>query len=91
MAEREVTVGLVDLKILVEKMFDDDVQRRAEIMVLNQPGHSDASAALEFAALVEDEKPKARKAVELRYRRLREALENGTHVAQSLKAFLHRG
>lgn len=88
---RKVEVGLVDLKVLVDAMFEKDVRRRAEIIVLNQPGHADPQVVFEFDRLVGEAEPEARAQVELRYRRLREALESGVHVAQALKAFLHRG
>jgi hypothetical protein len=88
--ERQVTVGLVDLKVLIGTMFEREVRKQAEVMVLTQPGNTDASAAHIFAGLVNEALPAARKMVEVRYRRLQEALESGSDVGPSLKAFLHR-
>lgn len=87
---REITVGLVDLKVLVLEMYEKDVRKRAETMVINQPGHSDPDTAFRFDLLVSEAEPEARAQVESRYRHLLEALESGVHVAQALRVFLHR-
>jgi hypothetical protein len=88
---RKVEVGLVDLKVLVETMFEKDVRKQAEVMVLTQPGNSSAEAAFEFERQVSEATPEARKMQGRIYRRLREALESGADVAPALKSFLHRG
>jgi hypothetical protein len=87
---RKIEVGLVDLKVLVKSMLEKDVYERARRLVESQYP-ADADQAGQFAQLVSEAKPEAQKAVEPRYRRLLEALESGTDVAQSLAAFLHRG
>ena len=87
---RKVEVGLVDLKVLVRQLFEIQVKRQAEVMVLNEPGNTDAEAAFEFAQQVSEKLPEARKKQELHYRRLLEALESGDGVDLALKAFLHR-
>jgi hypothetical protein len=87
---RKVEVGLVDLKVLVRKMFEIDVKRQAEVMVFNEPGNTDAEAAFEFARQVSRQLPEARKKIERHYHRLLEALESGDGVDPALKAFLHR-
>jgi hypothetical protein len=87
---RKVEVGLVDLKVLVETMFEKDVRKQAEVMVLTEPGNSSAEAAFEFDRLVSEATPTARKKQERRYHRLRAALESGIEVAPALKSFLHR-
>ena len=88
---RKIEVGLVDLKVFVHKMFEIDVKRQAEVMVLNEPGNTDAEAAFEFATQVSAKLPEARKKIERRYHRLLEALESGVDVDPALKSFLHRG
>jgi uncharacterized NAD-dependent epimerase/dehydratase family protein len=87
---RKVEVDLVDLKVLVETMFETDVRRQAEVMVLTQPGNSSAEAAFEFDREVSAATPEAQKMQGRLYRRLREALESGVDVASSLKSFVHR-
>jgi hypothetical protein len=87
---RKVEVDLVDLKVFIKKIFEKDVRRQAEVMVLTQPGNSSVEAAFEFADQVSKAMPEARKKQERRYRRLHEALETGVDVGPSLKAFLHR-
>jgi len=83
-------VGLTDLRAFVEATFEKDVRKMAEVMVITQPGNSDAEAVFEFDRLVAEAEPAARARVELRYRHLLEALENGTGVDLALKAFLRR-
>jgi hypothetical protein len=85
---REITVGLVDLKILVGMCMDQQVDARAQVMVLTEPGRSDPTAAFEFAGLVEEAKPEATKRVRSRFHRLLEALESGNDVNESLAAFV---
>jgi hypothetical protein len=72
------------------QVFEIDVKRQAEVMVLNEPGNTDAEAAFEFARQVSQRMPEARKKVERHYHRLLEALESGADVDLALKAFLHR-
>ena len=81
---------MVDLKVFVRKIFEIDVKRQAEVMVLNEPGNTDAEAVFEFAAQVSARMPEARRKIERRYHRLLEALESGADVDLALKAFLHR-
>ena len=87
---RKVEVGLVDLKVFVRKIFEIDVKRQAEVMVLNEPGNTDAEAAFEFVTQVSARMHAARKKIERHYHRLLEALETGVDVGPALKAFLHR-
>ncbi len=84
----QVSVALKDLQKLIDRSFEQEVRQRAEIIVLQQPGMSNAEAAFEFASRVHEAEPEARKAVELRYRSLREALKNGENVAAALSAFI---
>jgi hypothetical protein len=85
---REVTVGLVDLKILVGMCMDQQVDAQAQVMVLTEPGRSDPTAAFEFARLVEEVKPVAKKQVQSRFHLLLEALESGNDVNESLADFV---
>lgn len=85
---KEVSVSLRDLKTLIDRSFKRDVDERAQIMALNKPGMSNPQAALEFAALVHEAKPEARKHVELRYRNLLKALNTGENVAEALSSFV---
>jgi len=85
---RLVTVGLVDLKILVGMCMDQQVDARAQVMVLNQPGRTDPEAALEFAGLVGKAMPEAKKQVRSHFRGLLEALETGKDVDVSLASFV---
>jgi hypothetical protein len=85
---REVTVGLVDLKILVGMCMDQQVDARAQAMVLTEPGRSEPTAAFEFAGLVAEAKPEATKRVRSRFHRLLEALESGNDVNESMAAFV---
>ena len=87
---RKVEVGLVDLKVLVETMFEKDVRKQAEVMVLTQPENTSMEAAFEFDLLVSEATPAAREKQERKYHRLRAALETGVDVDLALKAFLHR-
>jgi len=87
---RKVEVGLVDLKVFVRKIFEIDIKRQAEAMVINEPGNSDPEATSEFVRQVSEKMPQARKKQERKYRRLLEALESGIDVDLALKAFLHR-
>ena len=87
---KPVEVDLIDLKVLVDTMYEKDVLKCAEGMVLAEPGNTDDQAAFLFASLRDQAMPEARKRIERRYRRLREALESGTDVAPALKSFLHR-
>ena len=86
---REVTVGLVDLKILVGMCMDQQVDAQAQVMVLTEPGRSDPTAAFEFARLVQEATPGAKRRVGSRFRRLLEALESGEDVDASLASFVH--
>jgi hypothetical protein len=86
---RLVTVGLVDLKKLVGMCIDLQVEDRAQVMALNEPGRSTPTAALDFAGLVDKARPKARKQVRLHFRRLLKAVESGDDVDASLKSFVH--
>jgi hypothetical protein len=86
---RVITVGLVDLKKLVGMCIDQQVEARAQVMVLTEPGRSDPTAAFEFARLVDETRPEALKRTRLRFRRLLEALESGNDVDASLKSFVH--
>ena len=87
---RKIEVDLVDLKVFVEKIFEKDVRRQAEVMVITQPENVSYEAAIEFDIQLSRVLPEARKKQERRYRRLREALETGVGVGPALKAFLHR-
>ena len=87
---RKIEVDLVDLKVFVEKIFEKDVRRQAEVMVITQPENVSYEAAIEFDIQLSRVLPEARKKQERRYRRLREALETGVDVGPALKAFLHR-
>ena len=87
---RKIEVDLVDLKVFVEKIFEKDVRRQAEVMVITQPENVSYEAAIEFDIQLSRVMPEARKKQERRYRRLREALETGVDVGPALKAFLHR-
>jgi hypothetical protein len=89
--DRKATVNLVDLKVLVKARCEKDVQSLAQVMVLTQPGNSDAETAFEFDPLVSQAKPEARKKVERGYRRLLAALETGEGVDAAPAAFVHRG
>jgi hypothetical protein len=84
---KEVSVSLKALKKLVDISFERDVQERAQIMVLNQPGMSNPEAAIEFARLTNESKPEAQKQVELRYRNLLDALKTGENVSEALSSF----
>lgn len=84
-----VTVGLVDLKKLVGKCMDQQVEARAQVMVLTEPGRSDPTAAFEFAHLIDEARPEALKRTQLRFRRLLEALESGNDVDAALESFVH--
>jgi hypothetical protein len=84
---KEVSVSLKALKKLVDISFERDVQERAQIMVLNQPGMSNPEAAFEFARLTNESKPEAQKQVELRYRNLLDALKTGENVSEALSSF----
>jgi hypothetical protein len=86
---REVTVGLMDLKILVGMCIDHEVDGRAQVMVLAEPGNSNATAAFEFAQLVEAARPEAKTRVKPRFSRLLDALESGKDVDASLASFVH--
>jgi hypothetical protein len=86
---RLVTVGLVDLKKLVGMCIDQQVEARAQVMVLTEPGGSDPTAAFDFAGLVDKARPEAMKQEGLRFRRLLNAVEGGDDVDASLKAFVH--
>jgi hypothetical protein len=85
----EVTVGLVDLKILVGMCMDQQVDAQAKAMVLPEPRRSNPTAAFEFTRLVEEATPEAKKRVQLRFRDLLEALESGKDVDSSLASFVH--
>jgi hypothetical protein len=85
---KEVNVSLKALKNLIDRSFERDVQERAQIMVLNQPGMSNPEAAFEFARLTNEAKPEAQKQVELRYRNLLEALRTGENVSEALSSFI---
>jgi hypothetical protein len=82
---REVTVGLVDLKILVGMCMDQQVDARAQAMVLTDPGRSEPTADFEFAGLVAEAKPEATKRVRSRFHRLLEALESGNDVTEAAR------
>jgi hypothetical protein len=86
---REVTVGLVDLKIFVGMCIDQQVDAQAQVMFLTEPGRSDPTAAFEFARLVEEATPDAMKRVRSRFRRLLDSLESGEDVDASLASFVH--
>ena len=89
---RKVEISLVDLKKLVKKMFEAEVYARARLLVETAPGNQiDAAGAFAFAQLVFEAMPEAERAVEPRYRRLREALESGSDVAPALASFADRG
>lgn len=87
---REASVRIADLRLLIERCMAKEVDERAQTMVLTRPGNSDPQAAMAFAQMVSEAKPQARKYVEARYHRLREALETGNNVAPALAAFLGR-
>lgn len=86
---RQVTVGLVDLKLLVGMCIDQQVDAQAQVMVLNEPGRSNPTAAFEFAQLAAEKMPEATNRVRPRFRRLLEALESGEDVDSALAAFVH--
>jgi len=86
---REVTVGLVDLKVLVGMYIDQQVDALAQVMVLTEPGRSNPTAAFEFAGLVEKASPEAKKRVRARMHTLVEALESGENVGTALASFVH--
>jgi len=86
---REVTIGLVDLKVLVGMYIDQKVYAQAQVMVLTEPGRSNPTAAFEHAGLVEEATPEAKKRVHARVHSLMEALESGNGVRAALASFVH--
>jgi hypothetical protein len=89
--KKEVAIELGDLRALIETMFEKDVRKLAETMVITQPENFDRETALNFDRQISEIEPEARKKVELRYRHLLEALGSGKDVARALKSFVRRG
>ena len=85
---KEVTIPLRDLKRLINDRLERDANERAQIIVVTRPGNSDASGAIEYAGLVHEAKPAARKWTLLRYQQLLGALDREEGIAEALASFL---
>lgn len=81
----EVTIDLVDLKLLVRHSFEQEIQLRTHAVALSRIAQSHPTFAPQFAHILEGAKLEARSRVTLRYRRLLEALESANDVGPSLK------
>ena len=88
MTIKEVTIRTKDLRLLVEQLFEAEVTDRAKVSVLNSVQEQNPEAMFKFGMRVEESKPAAAQAVELRYRQLQRSLESGKDISAALSQFL---
>jgi hypothetical protein len=85
---KEVTIRTRDLRLLVEQLFEAEVADRAKVSVLTSVQDKNPAAMFEFGMRVEESKPAAAQAIELRYRQLQQSLESGNDIPAALSQFL---